>query len=139
MSAQIDKFCDDLRQKLNSLDHRITALKAEAEGKAHESKEAVKALLGAVQKRVDSHRAAIEAAKAKADAWAREKKANFDGKVGEWKKKGDVQLLDARAELAETYAVAMFELAVAAADEAEVALLEASLARLDAKAAAGAH
>jgi|SRR5271165_2123684 len=138
MSVQVDKFCDDLREKLNSIEARITALKADADGKAHESKEAVKALLNSVQKRVDAHRAAIDGAKAKVDAWASEKKANFDGIVGEWKKKGDAKLLGTRAELAETYAVAMFDLAVAAADEAEVALLEASLARLDAQAAAGA-
>jgi uncharacterized membrane protein len=139
MSVQVDKFCDDLRQKLNSIDERITAMKADANGKARQSQQAVKTLLDSVQKRIDARQAAVDGAKAKVTAWAEEKKAKFDGKVSEWKEKGEARRLVARSELAESYAAGMFDLAVAAADEAELALLEASLARLDAQAATGIH
>ena len=137
MSARADKFCDDLREKLSAIDDRITAMKAEASGRAHESQQAVKALLDSVQKRVDAHRTAVDGAKAKVAAWADEKKSKFDGKVAEWKEQREARLLDARADFAESYAAGAFDLAVAAADGAELALLEASLARLEAKSAAG--
>ena len=137
MSTRADKFCDDLREKLSAIDDRITAMKAEASGRAQASQQAVKASLDSVQKRVDAHRTAVEGAKAKVAAWADEKKSKFDGKVAEWKEQREARLLDARVDLAESYAAAAFDLAVAAADEAELALLEASLARLDAESAAG--
>jgi hypothetical protein len=137
MSTRADKFCDDLREKLSAIDHRITAMKAEASGRAQASQQAARALLDSVQKRVDARRNAVDDARAKVAAWADEKKSKFDGKVAEWKEQREARLLDARADFAESYAAAAFDVAVGAADEAELALLEASLARLDAESAAG--
>ena len=136
MSERVDKFCDGLRDKLNGIEARLTALKAAADAKAQESQQKVEGMLDSAQARVESHRTAIEAAKANAAGWAEEKKSKFDQKVAEWKNKRQLQFLSARADRAEGYAAAMFDLAVAAADEAELAMLEASLARLDAEAAA---
>ena len=136
MSERVDKFCDGLRDKLNGIDARLTALKAAANTKANESEQKVKSMLDAAQKQIDARRAAIEAAKANVAGWADERKTKFDRRIAEWKEKRETQHLTARADRAEAYAAAMFDLAVAAADEAELAMLEASLARLDAEAAA---
>ncbi len=62
-----------------------------------------------------------------------EKRAVFDDQDASWKDNADLSWLEARADDVEGYATAVFELAVAAADEAAQAALEALLARNDAE------
>jgi hypothetical protein len=88
-----------------------------------------------VQQRIFDRRHAVEAANASVKAWI-EKRAAFDRQDPSWKDHADSSLLGVRADDAEGYAVAAFELAVAAADEAAQAALEALLARGDDEAAA---
>jgi hypothetical protein len=69
-------------------------------------------------------------------AWIERKRPAFDLNVAEWRTHRSFLELNERAADAETYALAAFELAVAAADEAAEAALEALLARSDAAGAA---
>ena len=56
-----------------------------------------------------------------------------------WKERHKTHLLEVRADEAETYAIAVFELAASAADEAALAVLQALLARNDADTASDAE
>jgi hypothetical protein len=84
-----------------------------------------------VQQRIFDRRHAVEAANARVSSWI-EKRSDFCEQVTSWKSHGNVSQLGMRADDAEGYAIAAFELAVAAADEAAQAALEALLARDDA-------
>ncbi|UHD17599.1 hypothetical protein [Thiocapsa bogorovii] len=77
-------------------------------------------------------KADAEAAKAKLLQLAEAKKAELEERVAEWTAKHDKQKLEKRAERAEAYAVTSVEIALAAAMEAEEAILEAAATRMDA-------
>src|SRR5829696_7970249 len=91
-----------------------------------------------VQQRIFERRHAVEAANASVAEWI-EKRAVFDVQDASWKESADLSRLEARADDVEGYAIAVFELAAAAADEAAQAALEALLARNDAELAAFRH
>jgi hypothetical protein len=60
------------------------------------------------------------------------KKAETQAAVAEWKENRDRKKLEKRAERAQKYAEACIAMALCAAEEAEVAILEAAAARRDA-------
>ena len=68
--------------------------------------------------------------------WHDGKKAGFDANREVWNKERRFHQLNSRADDTEAYAIAVFELAAAAADEAAQAALQALLARNDANLAA---
>ena len=78
----------------------------------------------------------MEAAAAKVKAWVDGRQATLEASSDGWKENRQLPELNERADDAEAYAVAAFELAIAAADEAAQATLEALLARRDATDAA---
>jgi hypothetical protein len=135
MSERVDKFCDGLRDRLNAIEARVETIKANVQalpGKAEK----------AVQDKVDEARAKLQAQKERIDktradlrTWAEHKKAETRAMIREWKAKREAKKLNARAERAEAYAEAAAVVALATIDEAEEAMLEAALARMDADAA----
>jgi hypothetical protein len=131
MSERIDRLCDQLRIKLHGIDRRLEALKGNNSATSEKSRHLVESQMDSVQQRIFDRRHAVEAANASVAAWI-EKRAAFSGEDAVGKEDGDLSRLEARADDVEGYAVAVFELAVAAADEAAQAALEALLARNDA-------
>lgn len=136
MSQHIDRLCGDLRIKLHGIDRRLEALKGNAMATSEKSQLAVESQLDRVEQRIYDNRITVDAANARVKAWLAGKKATFDGHRVEWKESRRVHLLNSRADDAEAYAAAVFDLAAAAADEAAQAALEALLARHDANVAA---
>ena len=136
MSAHIDRLCSDLRIKLDGIDRRLEALKGNAMATSEKSQYAVESHLDRVEQRIFDNRAIVETANARVKAWLDGKKAGFDAGRAGWKENREVHFLITRADDAEAYAGAVFELAAAAADEAAQAALEALLARNDANQAA---
>lgn len=136
MSEKIDRLCDQLRIKLHGIDRRLEALKSNAMTTAEKSQHAVEGQMDRVEQRIYDRRFAVEAANARIKAWIEGKRADFDANLGAWKHDRQVHQLNARADDAEAYALAVFELAAAAVDEAAHAALEALLARHDADSAA---
>ena len=63
---------------------------------------------------------------------ARQKVAETKEVVTEWKAKNETRMLNARADLAEAYAADAIEFAVASIGEAEEAILDAVVSRMDA-------
>jgi hypothetical protein len=136
MSEKIGRLCDQLRIKLHGIDRRLEALKANGMATFEKSQYAIESHLDRVEQRIYDNRRTVEAANVRVKAWMEGKKAGFDADRGAWIQNRQVHLLDNRADDAEAYAVAAFELAAAAADEAAHAVLEAVLARNDANIAA---
>jgi hypothetical protein len=134
MSTKIDQLCEQLRLKLHGIDRRLEALKANNVATSEKSRHLVESQIDSVQQRIFERRHAVEAANANVAAWI-EKRRDFSDQVPRWKTSGSLSRLGTRAEEAEGYAIAAFELAVAAADEATQAALEALLARDDAEVA----
>ncbi len=132
MGQRIDQFCENLRQKLTMADSGLEGLKAKIDSKARTAEQDVQSHLERVQKRIEQGRAKVSAAQAEMRNWADQRKTVTKEKIAEWKAKREVVKLQSRADIAEHYAAAAIDLAVAAIDEAEQASLEAWLARADA-------
>jgi hypothetical protein len=118
MSEHIARLCDQLRIKLHGIDRRLEALKVNSMATSETAQHAVESQLDQVEQRIYDKRVAVEAANARVKAWLEGKKAGFDAHRADWKEQRKVHLLNTRADDAEAYAVAVFDLAAAAADEA---------------------
>jgi|SoiMethySBSTD1v2_1073268.scaffolds.fasta_scaffold1380437_1 hypothetical protein len=136
MSEPIDRLCDQLRIKLHGIDRRLEALKANGSDMSDKSRYGIESQMDSVQQRIFDRRRAVEAANTRVTTWVQRKRPAFDINVAEWRENRKLLELNNRADDAETYALAVFELAIAAADEAASAALEALLARRDATSAA---
>jgi hypothetical protein len=77
----------------------------------------------------------IKEAQDQLKTYAQQKVAETREAVSEWKAKHEVRKLNARAERAEEYAACALVVAAAGIDEAEEAILDAALARMEADAA----
>ena len=132
MSEKIDQFCNDLRDRLTKVDDRIQGFKASVDS----ANAKVKA---DIQSQLDKTRASFEARKQEAEeahkrikANLEEKKAETVAKVEEWKHGREVKKLEKRAQRAEEYAAEQAWLAMVSVEEAELAMLEAIAARIEA-------
>ena len=136
MTERIDRLCDQLRIKLHGMDRRLEALKANGSDVSDKTQHKIESQTDSVQQRIFGRRRTVEAANARVTAWIEDKRPGFEAKAAGWRRAHSFLELNTRADDAETYALAVFELAIAAADEAAQAALEALLARRDATSAA---
>ncbi|MGO4527247.1 hypothetical protein AB4097_20610 [Microvirga sp. 2MCAF35] len=136
MSERIGRLCDELRIKLHGMDRRLEALKANGAATFDQSQEVLESQLDRVEQRIYDNRVTVEAANVRVKTWLAEKKAGSAAGKDLWTERYKPHRLEVRADDAEEYAIAVFELAAAAADEAALAALQAILARNDADAAA---
>src|SRR4028119_491823 len=113
MSEHIDRLCGDLRIKLHGIDRRLEALKGNAMATSEKSQHAVESQLDRVEQRIYDNRVTVEAANARVKAWLGAKKDGFDANRADWKQHRKVHLLNMRADDAEAYAEAVFDLAAA--------------------------
>jgi hypothetical protein len=132
MSERISRLCDELRIKLHGIDRRLEALKSNGVATFDKSQDVLESQLDRVEQRIYDNRVTVEAANVRVKAWLAEKKAGSVAGRTLWTERHKAHLLEARANDAEAYAIAVFELAAAAADEATLAVLQALLARNDA-------
>jgi len=137
MGQRIDRFCEELRLKLSSIDSGFDSLQAKIDGGAQHAEAEVRSHLEKVRGRIEQDRANVAAARAGLDKWAEQRKAATAATIAAWKAKREIDKLQRRAEDAELYAAAAKAIASAAVDEAEQASLEAWLARHDALAQTG--
>ncbi len=136
MTGKLDRVCDQLRIKLHGIDRRLEALKGNAMALSEKSQGVVESQLDRVEQRIYDSRISVDAANTRVKTWHDGKKAGFDARRESWKKERRFHQLNSRADDTEAYAIAVFELAAAAADEAAQAALQALLARNDANLAA---
>ena len=132
MTCKLDRVCDQLRIKLHGIDRRLEALKGNAMALSEKSQGVVESQLDRIEQRIYDSRVSVDAANTRVKTWHDGKKAGFDANREVWKKERRFHQLNSRADDTEAYAIAVFELAAAAADEAAQAALQALLARNDA-------
>jgi DNA anti-recombination protein RmuC len=132
MSAKVDKFCENLKERLNTLDTRLSAAKTSVQALPGKAEKAVRDQYEKVHRKVQSQKERIDQLRSKLKTGAERKLAETKESVAQLKAKREAQLLNARAEGAESYAAYSVEYAAAAIDEAEEAILDAVIARLDA-------
>ncbi|MEE1614019.1 hypothetical protein [Microvirga sp. CF3016] len=135
MSERIGRLCDELRIKLHGMDRRLEALKSNGAAMFDQSQDLLESQLDRVEQRIYDNRVTVEAANVRVKTWLAEKRAGSVAGGSRWTERHASHLLEARADDAEAYAIAVFALAAAAADEAALAVLQALLARNDADAA----
>lgn len=136
MSERMGRLCDELRIKLHGMDRRLEALKSNGAATFDQSQEVLESQLDRVEQRIYDNRVTVETANVRVKMWLTEKKAGSGAGKDLWTERHKAHLKEVRAHDAEEYAIAAFELAAAAADEATLAVLQALLARNDADGAA---
>ena len=136
MSKKIERFCDDLKNRLNSIEAKIIKVKASVEAAPEEAEATVKSKLAELKVVLQAKKEDVEAAKAKLEERIETKKTEVETQIAEWKAQGEKEKLIRQAERREDYAAAAIVLALAAVEEAEVAVLEAVEARMASEAVA---
>jgi hypothetical protein len=132
MTDKLDQVCNQLRIKLHGIDRRLEALNGNAMALSEKSQGLVEGQLDRIEQRIYDSRVGVEVANARVRTWLEGKKAGLDAHREVWKKERSYHQLNSRADDAEAYALAVFDLAEAAVDEAAQAALQALLARNDA-------
>jgi hypothetical protein len=131
VAAQIDQFYNDLRVNMTMIEEKLRSLKGKTLEKADEAEPMIRQQIDFLQKKIDERKAAVEAARAKVKEWGEAQKGATQKKIAEWKAKVDAKSLQARADMADDYAIAMAVLASSAVDEAAKAALDALHAHYD--------
>lgn len=133
MNKRVDQFCDHVRDKLEGIEVRVIELKA----KVGSDREATKA---AIDKEVHAAEATLvkvkddaDAARARMKAQLQENTAVTQDVIAEWKRNREADMLERRAEDAETFAAWSVLVAAEAIDEADLAAMQAIAARMDAE------
>jgi vacuolar-type H+-ATPase subunit I/STV1 len=132
MSDKLDRVCDQLRIKLHGIDRRLEALKGNAIALSEKSQSAVERQLDRIEQRIYDSRISVDAANTRVKTWLDGKKVGLDASRDVWKKERRFHQLNNRADDTEAYAIAVFKLPPAAADEVSQAALQALLAHNDA-------
>jgi hypothetical protein len=135
MSDKLDRVCDQLRIKLHGIDRRLEALKGNAMALSEKSQSAVERQLDRIEQRIYDSRISVDAANTRVKRWLDGKKVGLDASRDVWKKERRSTSATTGRTTPRPYAIAVFELAAAAADEVSQAALQALLARNDANVA----
>ena len=132
MSAKVDQFCNNLRDRLNAIEDRVQSVKANLEKLPKQSEQALQKCLAESRAKVDSEKRRLEKAQASLLARAEQKFSEIKAGISQWKANLDVSKLQARADRAEMYAADAIFVADMAVAEAEEAIIDAVIARMDA-------
>lgn len=134
MTNAITNFNKSMQAKMKIVESRLEALKASSAARTEHAEKAVRAHVHRLEESAHIAKDSVDHARAEMASWVEDAKAT----VTDWKAKLDSSMLSLRAERAERYAEASLVVALAGVDQAEKAMLSASLARLDAKTASAA-
>lgn len=129
MSQQIDNFCDDLKVRLNDIEKHLIQVKDKLSTASKDAESTIKEKLDAARLKLEAKKQEMAIAQEKLTQRIEAKKTEIEGEVAAWKAKKEQEKLVKHAEQAEEYALAAILLAATAAEEAEVAVLEAIEAR----------
>ena len=135
MSEQVDNFRQQLRTKIDDADKRLKGLEANVKASGEKAKSDAKAYVASLDSQMKAQQAKLQAAQANMKAWIQEKQKITSDKIAEWKAQVQVTELTRYADLSEQYAASATQVAVAAIDEAEKAIADAIVARLNADSA----
>jgi hemerythrin len=129
---------EKLQQHIEDAKRRMEQVKQDIANLHEQDKESIRKKTAEIQQRIQAQRQQAEQLRDQITAWMRDKKQQTDEQVTTWRKKRELKHLQRRADRAEEYAINVVVSAMMDADEAEVAVLDALDARLDADTAAAA-
>ena len=132
MSEQVDNFRQQLRTKIDDADKRLKGLEANVKASGEKAKSDAKAYVASLDSQMKGQQAKLQAAQANIKAWIQERQKITSDKIAEWKTQMRVTELTRYADLSEQYAAAATQVAVSAIDEAEKAIVDAIVARMNA-------
>jgi exonuclease VII large subunit len=134
MSEKVDQFCDKLRDRLTAIEGRLKTVKTDIKSRSEEAGKAIRGKLDQVQTMLHAEKEKVDKLRANLKVRAEQKIAETKEAINEWKKKHEIHKLQARAERAEANAADAIAYALFSIDEAEEAILDAVVARMDAEA-----
>ncbi len=129
MSSSITKFSKRIRHKLHEVEQRLDALKYATEKQAEHAGKAIHKHVESLEDDANKAKDKLDQANADMAAWVDDAEETVSG----WKATFDAKMLQARAERSERHADAALVVALATVDQAEKAMLSASLARSEAE------
>ena len=135
-----NKTADSLKQKLSqhieAAKTKLDAMKNDLMGMHEEDMQALQEHREEIRQRLDEQKERASKMKADIANWNKEKVAHTQEAIGSWRQQRALDKLERRADRAEDYAIDMVTTAAYDFDEAEQAILEAVVARVDANQAA---
>ena len=134
--SSIASLKERLQQRVEEARRRLERVQQDIRDLRVEDHEALDRMAREIRQRIDSQRTSAEGLREEASSWLDDKAEQGDEVLQSWRQKRSVRQLANRAERAEEYAITALVNAMIDADEAEMAILEAFQARLDANAAA---
>jgi chromosome segregation ATPase len=137
-SSSTSALKEKLQQHIEDAKQRMEQVKQDIANLREQDKESIRKKTAEIQQRIQAQQQRAEQLRDQITTWMRDKKQQTDEQVMTWRKKRELKHLERRADRAEEYAINVVVSAMMDADEAEVAVLDALDARLDADTAASA-
>lgn len=138
MSEKTDQMRAKIEEGLKNLEQRLTGVKADLEAAGDKTRAAFGERLEEAKGRLEAGRKDVEEARTRIAAYVEEKKGETSAAIEDWKTQRRVDKLERRAERAEEYALKRILVALENFEEAEVATLDAIIARVEVDEAASA-
>jgi chromosome segregation ATPase len=127
---------DNLKQKLaqhiDAARNKLEALKRDIVGMREEDMDALRKRRDELERRLEGQKERARKLQADITGWRQERVAHTKEAIGSWRKRRELDKLEARAERAEDYAVDLVTVAALDFEEAEQAVLDAVTARFEA-------
>lgn len=130
MTNAMTKFSAEIQAKMKDVETRLESLKATMATQADHADKAIRAQIGILEDDAQKAKGTLERARDEMASWVEDAKDTVIG----WKDQLNASMLHARADRAERYADAALVVALAGVDQAQKAMLSASVARSDAEA-----
>lgn len=135
MNERFTLRCAEIRLRLHEIDRTIERIQTGPITLDEAARDRAEDRMGSIGDLIAANLKDVVAAKSRAEAWVDHGRSQASARIAGWKADGRVLDLNEHADDAEAYALAILELAAAAARECAHAILEAVLARSDADAA----
>lgn len=132
LKAVFEHHLEEAKQRLEQAKQDLAAV--------HESdKESIRQKSAELRQRIREEEQRANELRDEAAGWLKDKKAHTEEQISSWRQRRELKHLERRADRAEEYAVNALVMAMLDADEAEIAVLDALDARLDADQASGSN
>jgi hypothetical protein len=130
MKNAMTKFSAEIQAKMKDVETRLESLKATMATQADHADQAIRAQIGILEDDAQKAKGTLERARDEMSTWVEDAKDTVIG----WKDQLNASMLHARADRSDRYAEAALVVALAGVDQAQKAMLSASVARSDAEA-----
>lgn len=130
LKAAFEQHLEEAKQRLEQARQDLAAVSAS-------DKESIRRKSAELRQRLHEQEQRTTELRDDAAGWLKDRKAHTDEQVSSWRQRRELEHLEQRADRAEEYAVNALVVAMLDAEEAEIAVLDALDARLDADLATG--